>query len=133
MGIAHPKDDFVFRIILLAMAAKAFVDFGIYTFQRLENRDRRQRLCAGDLARFSLAQKNYRAPKAKQVVEHTGNDTNDRYELDYREDQVHHGRAQGSLLVTQRLDWIQVRRLPRGVDAEDQSNASGRREAEDRP
>jgi len=45
VGIADTEDDFVFRIVLQAVAAKALVNFRIDSFQRFENRNWRQILC----------------------------------------------------------------------------------------
>ena len=68
--IADPKNNFVFRIVLQTMAAKALIHLRIGTLERLQNRNWRRRLCgAGALARrLSLAQKSSRAPQAEHVI-----------------------------------------------------------------
>src|ERR1700733_6514566 len=84
-------------------------------------------------ARFLLGNKFRRAPKTEQIVERTGNDADDRYDLSYGEDEGHHAQARTRLFVTRRFYGIQICRLPRGIDAEAKPNSGGGCKAEDRP
>src|SRR5208282_364495 len=89
--IVDSKNNFVFRVILQAVAAKALVDFRIDSLQRLQDRNRRQRLCgAGALARRLPAQKCRSTPQAQQVINGTGENSEGREDLKQCEDRVNH-------------------------------------------
>jgi len=90
-GVAHPKNDFVFRIVLQAVAAKAFIHFRIGAFEGFKNRDGRQRLFRAD-AWFNLpfAQESRSAPNTQEIVNATGERPNDRDDLNYSDDGMNH-------------------------------------------
>src|SRR6202035_5742708 len=139
IGIAHAKDNLVSRIVLKTVTAKTFVDVRVSTFEWLEDGDGGQGLSGavrcGVSARacLTLAEEGAGTPQTQQVVDGAGEAAENRYELEDSDGGMNHARAQASLFVSQRLDRIQVRGLPRGIDAEDEPDSGCGAEAERGP
>ena len=127
-GITDSENDFVFRIVLQAMASEALVDPRICPFQRFEDGDRRQilyRRCA--LFRARLVQKSPGAPETENVIEDARDAAKNWDVLQESEYAMDHARAElaNSSLISQRFNRIEIRRLPCRIDAENQADARG--------